>query len=329
MADLRTHPVIALLLERIAAGSRPGARSDPHTLALAIEGGGMRGVVSAGMATALGDLGARLAFDIVIGVSAGASNGYGLVGDVGADTALTYVNGCTDGVFIDPRRAMRRRGPIMDLDHLVDDLVLGAHPEAVGLALGSGVRLGFVATDVASAEPVTLTGVTTRRQLRAALIASSLIPGIAGEPVPYDGRRFVDGTVSESIPYQAALRAGATHVFVLQTRPYGVPLRPPSMPERLIVGRTLLRINTALEERYRTRPIRYAHAVDTLAAGTESGDGPPYLASIRPARGTPPVGHLEQDRPTLLTGAISGVKAVHTALTGSEPWVDGRLRVRR
>ena len=41
------HPVIAALHERLRSGSSPGARDDGMRIALAIEGGGMRGSVAA------------------------------------------------------------------------------------------------------------------------------------------------------------------------------------------------------------------------------------------------------------------------------------------
>ncbi len=50
----RTHAVTRILAGRIEADSQPGRRDgDDATLALVIEGGGMRGVVSGGMVTAL------------------------------------------------------------------------------------------------------------------------------------------------------------------------------------------------------------------------------------------------------------------------------------
>jgi hypothetical protein len=51
------HPVSDVLRERVEGGSAPGERRDPHRVALVIEGGGMRGVVSAGMIAALERLG--------------------------------------------------------------------------------------------------------------------------------------------------------------------------------------------------------------------------------------------------------------------------------
>ena len=325
--DLRGHPVVRLLAERAATASRPGARTDPHVLALAIEGGGMRGVVSAGMATALDALGLARAFDLVVGVSAGASNGFGMLAGLGATTALAYVDGCTDGRFIDLRRGLARRGPVMDLDFLLDEVTLGRGDERSERVLATGVRFAAVATDAQTTSATMLEGMRTRAELRAALRATSMVPGIAGTCARVDGRDYVDGAVSESIPFRAALRAGATHVLVLQTRPFGVELRAPSPPERMLVGRALRRVNPALVACYDSRPRRYASAVAELAARTADGAGPPYLATIRARAGTPPVGHLEQRRAPLRAGAIAGVRAVHLALHGREPWIDGRLRL--
>ena len=67
------HPVLELVLARGREGSRPGQRSDGAKLGLAIEGGGMRGVVTAGMVKALEQHGLLEAFDVVFGSSAGAA----------------------------------------------------------------------------------------------------------------------------------------------------------------------------------------------------------------------------------------------------------------
>lgn len=56
------------------SGSRPGHRTDPHKLGLVVQGGGMRGVVSAGALTVLHFLGLRRVFDATYGSSAGAMN---------------------------------------------------------------------------------------------------------------------------------------------------------------------------------------------------------------------------------------------------------------
>ena len=65
--DLLNHPVIQVLQSRASSKSKPGERTDPYKVALSIEGGGMRGCVSAGMTAAIKDLGMEDCFDVVYG----------------------------------------------------------------------------------------------------------------------------------------------------------------------------------------------------------------------------------------------------------------------
>ncbi len=57
------HEVLRALTSRVQDGTQAGARDDGLRVALAIEGGGMRGTISAGMAFALHELGLVPAFD--------------------------------------------------------------------------------------------------------------------------------------------------------------------------------------------------------------------------------------------------------------------------
>jgi hypothetical protein len=68
---LQNHAVLQIIKERFDSGSKPGGRADNATVALAIEGGGMRGCVAAGMAAAIASLGLCDTIDKVYGSSAG------------------------------------------------------------------------------------------------------------------------------------------------------------------------------------------------------------------------------------------------------------------
>jgi predicted acylesterase/phospholipase RssA len=70
------HPVLMLLRRRHQDRSTPGKRpsEDRAKLGLAVEGGGMRGVVSAAMLAALEDLGYADVFDALYASSSGAIN---------------------------------------------------------------------------------------------------------------------------------------------------------------------------------------------------------------------------------------------------------------
>ena len=69
------HPVVRAVMERYRSQSKPGLRQDKLRIALAIEGGGMRGSVAAGSAAAIHFLGLNDAIDVVYGSSAGAMIG--------------------------------------------------------------------------------------------------------------------------------------------------------------------------------------------------------------------------------------------------------------
>jgi predicted patatin/cPLA2 family phospholipase len=68
--------VLAALKRRLRDGTKPGSRAahDTMKIGLAVEGGGMKGVVSAGACGELLRLGMYDCFDAVYGSSAGAMN---------------------------------------------------------------------------------------------------------------------------------------------------------------------------------------------------------------------------------------------------------------
>src|ERR1700744_5722963 len=117
--DQRGHPVVQLIHRRRDEGSQPGARSDGRRVALVIEGGGMRGVVSAGMTAAIEQLGLRDAFDEVHGASAGAFNSAFLLAGQAAYLTALYPPGFGDPRFVSAIRALRG-GPAFDMDHVIN-----------------------------------------------------------------------------------------------------------------------------------------------------------------------------------------------------------------
>src|ERR1700761_9307257 len=138
--DQREHPVIQLIRRRREEGSRPGTRTDGRRVALVIEGGGMRGVVSAGMTAAIEQLGLRDAFDEVHGASAGAFNSaFLLAGQASYLTAL-YQYGFGNPRFVSFVRAIRG-GPAFDMDHVVNHVWTRQRPLRFEAILQSGIEL--------------------------------------------------------------------------------------------------------------------------------------------------------------------------------------------
>jgi predicted acylesterase/phospholipase RssA len=218
------HEVLRALAARCRTGSQPGARDDALRIALVIEGGGMRGVISAGMALALDELGLVPAFDAVYGASAGAITGAWLLsrpeGLRGwAEPAYTKI--------LIRRTALLRGRPVADVRALIEDLYQTTFPMDFAAVLASPVEFHPLATDAATGQSTDLRPlVGNPADLRLALRASAALPLLAGPPVEFAGHRFYDAGVSESIPYRTALTQGATHLLILRSRPH-----PPPAPD--------------------------------------------------------------------------------------------------
>jgi predicted patatin/cPLA2 family phospholipase len=264
-AQARPEDVVELLRARVTRGSQ-APHDDGARIALVIEGGAMRGVVSAGMVWALEDLGYAHAFDAVYGSSAGAINAaYFLAGQAGLGTTI-YFEDINTRAFIDLSRAWRGL-PIVDLRFLLDDVARRRKPLDVGRVIESTTPLSVLATDVDSRASVAFRDFGTAEQLFAALRAGATMPVVAGGPFDYDGRRLLDASLSEPIPLPTAEAHGHTHIVILLTRSGAMNGRPSAF-DRYFVGPRLRRISPELASRYLSRSGPYSTLIDAIDAGT-------------------------------------------------------------
>jgi len=221
--DPGSHPVLRALLERKRSGSRPGARSDGMRIGLAVEGGGMRGVISAGGTGEILRLGFFDCFDAVYGSSAGVMNlTYYLAKQ--PEGVAAYHEDMVGGRFLDLARltAGPTSAPVMDVSYLVDGVMDGVTNRALrwDLVMNSPVHLKVVATSLDCLTPVLLEGpFADVDDLKWCLKASAAVPVFAGgEPVVHRGQTLTDAAVLEPVPVNAAAADGCTHILVLCTR---------------------------------------------------------------------------------------------------------------
>jgi predicted patatin/cPLA2 family phospholipase len=215
------HEVLRVIEERARSGSRPGHRDDGLRIALSIEGGGMRGTVSAGMALALYERGLLPAFDAVYGSSAGAISGAwlvssdpeGLRGWADPNYARSLIH------WSAPLRRRPRRRPVVDVETLIEVLYQTEFPMDFASILASPIEYHPLATDAATGESTDLRPlISDAAELRLALRASASLPFLAGPPIQLHEHRFYDAGVAESIPFRTPLAQGATHILVLRSR---------------------------------------------------------------------------------------------------------------
>ena len=209
------HPVLAALKRRLRDGTKPGSRAahDTMKIGLAVEGGGMKGVVSAGACGELLRLGMYDCFDAVYGSSAGAMNlTYYLAKQ--PEGVNAYQEDLVDGRFLDLRRlpktkksrrlmgTRKGRAPAMDVSYLVDGVMDGVTGRALRWpdVLVSPLAFNVVATSLDTLTPVILhSPFQNVRDLKTALKASAAVPLFAGAqartaPRATTGGRRGDGT---------------------------------------------------------------------------------------------------------------------------------------
>jgi predicted patatin/cPLA2 family phospholipase len=315
--DQRAHPVIQALYRRRDEGSRPGARSDGRRIALVIEGGGMRGVVSAGMAAAIEQLGLTCCFDEVHGASAGAFAAAFLLADQAAYLTGLYPHGFGNPMFASARRMLLERRPVFDLEYVARVVWRAQRPLHTERILRSGIELHCTATDVERAEVVDLTQLADDGEIRAAMLASSRLPWLAGGPVEFRGRRLLDATLAEAIPARVP-RASASDLLVLQTRPHGIAHSPLSGPVAWLTDNYLRKLNPALVTLRETRSRRYDQLSAELAAAAADPASTPAVCVIRPPFGTPVIGQMENRADVLAVAGSDGFRAAWMALTGED-----------
>ena len=331
-ADRVQHQVLEVLGERLRAGSVPGHRADDLRIALAIEGGGMRGTVSAGMALALHELGLVPAFDAVYGASAGAITGAWLLSS-NPDGLRGWAEPSYAKTLIRWSSLLRGR-PVVDVQTLIEVVYQTEFPMDFASVLASPVEYHPLATDAATGASTDLGPlIGDPAGLRLALRASASLPFLAGPPVRLDGRRFYDAGVSESIPFRTPLAQGATHIMVLRTRigpllvpaadalameavlprqppapgPVPAPRRPrPPRSTRLLARTTLRNESPELRAALLTRGARTAADVARIVELEAAG----RALSIRPSAAAPPVSRLTTDGRLLAAAFEEGRQAV-------------------
>jgi predicted patatin/cPLA2 family phospholipase len=197
--------------------ARLRGEQDDYTLALSVEGGGMRGVVSGAMLLALRDLGLAGVFDRFYGTSSGSMNLAYFAAGSGWDALSVYYDHLASG-FV-RRRPFRL--PRLDMAYVFDEVMRNRVPLDRAKAAASPYDIRIVLSDVETIRPVIVPIRTVADRLEDYLKAGAWLPMLAGPPHVLDGHRYLDGGLLWPDPMYAALDERVTHILMLNTAPEG------------------------------------------------------------------------------------------------------------
>lgn len=294
------HPVLTEIERRRRGLPRTGR------LALAIEGGGMRGVVSAGMVSALEEIGIKPnLFDAVFGSSAGAFTGaYYVAGQACFGTSVYYED-IIGPEFIDLKRLVLP-GAALDLGHFFEHVIVGSKPLKIAEMLKTKL-LFILATNVDSGEKEIFAPTVDEALFQKQLRAGATIPLVGGPPIKINGVRYMDASISEAIPWETPIDRGFDFVLVLRSRPL-------NMTQRRGIGRKSYdalwirrypKVRGILRERISSSVARTVQ----LGSHTTAPTTAPFIYAICPSESDPQIGQFERSPELLIAGAKSGYLA--------------------
>ena len=280
---------------------------------LVLEGGGMRATYTGGVVDAFLDYG--IDFRYVIGVSAGANAGSDYVSGQRERNHRVFVEMATDPRFAGPRNLLRERswfGMRFLFETLPDQLAPFNYD-----AFRTSQRLLVVGvTDCLTGRPVYFRhrdydprwfGHKVQR-------ASSSLP-VLSPAVLINGRPYLDGGISDSIPVDRCLADGNRRAVVALTRNAG--FRKPAKGLGPL-PRMLLRRYPAVAQALQTRAARYNATLDRLEALERAGT----VFVIRPVKPLV-VGRMERDQRRLEALYRQGYDETVERLPALRAWLAG------
>lgn len=277
---------------------------------LVLEGGAMRGMFTAGVLDAF--LAAGVKADEVVGVSAGALFGVNyLSGQRGR--AVRYnkrFNGDKNYMGLRP---LLKEGNLFSTAYAYDLVPRKLDPFDDETFQNSGVPFFAVVTDVDTGEARYVRIKSVFEQMDV-LRASGSMPFVS-RPVEWQGRRYLDGGIADSIPFQWMAARDCDRLIVVLTREEGYRKTPMNGAMLRLLGCKY----PAIARRLAARHTDYNRALEELER--RRAEGRAFV--IRPSVKTP-IRRIESDPEKLQQVYDLGVADGQAALPALQAWLAGR-----
>lgn len=196
---------------------------------LVLEGGAMRGIFTAGVLDYLLDK--NIKFPYVVGVSAGAGNAVNFVARQRGRSkqVITHEN---EPSYYGISQLFENK-KVLNLDKLVVEYALKEFPFDFKTFYASDTECECVALNCETGLPEYLSHFKDNEHLLKSNMASCSVPFIC-EPVELDGRKYLDGSLMESIPAGRAIEKGCDRVVIVLTREEGAEPTDYSKARRVV-----------------------------------------------------------------------------------------------
>lgn len=238
---------------------------------LVLEGGGMRGIYTAGVLDVLMEQ--DIHFDGVVGVSAGAIHGCSFVSRQHGRSIRYYCKYCRDKHFMS-LYSLLTTGNLVGEDFCYHQIPEKLDPFDEEAFANSTTRFYAACTDVETGRPVYVRIRRMKEGVRY-LMASASMP-LVSRIVEVGGRKLLDGGIADSIPLRAFQRAGYEKNLVVLTRPAGYRKKE----TRNLLGKAAYHRYPAFVRAMGLRPRRYNATLEYIARQEEEGN----IFVIRPSR---------------------------------------------
>lgn len=200
-----------------------------NNLGLVLEGGGMRGLYTAGALDFLLEKG--IEFGYIIGVSAGACNATSYISRQKGRNKIVNTAFIRDWRFASMRNLFFK-GSLFGMDFIFDEIPNRLVPFDFETFYESAVKFKIVATDCSTGKPLYFDKQDLDRSL-SVLRASCSLP-LVSPMVDFRGHKLLDGGIADPLPIRKAVSDGILKNVIILTRNKGYKKDPVKSTERFL-----------------------------------------------------------------------------------------------
>lgn len=281
------------------------------SLAIVVEGGGLRGAFAVGVLAGLAKL-LRRPVDHVFATSSGAPNAaYFATGQIAEGVRIWEQR--THGSQLVDLRNLVRADPVMKIDELVR-VIRSEIPLDAAKIGATGTTLHIALTEVESGRGEVM--LATPDNIYALLHAAMAIPFAYGEIVTVGSGRYIDGGFRAPVAIREALALEPHKILTILTKPRGHRRKPSALSNWLLCQsyKDFPNAHCAIREKWS----HYNATMDLL----DELEGAGRLLTIRPAAELP-VSRMSRSRGRIMASIELGRRAVEERAAELRAYVEG------